>query len=185
MAKRKIVFGYAETEPAPANSYLMEAFKFTAYDLHFNQEGDLSDTQFERLSNLRRFTVGLLTAIACFPLLVWFGLNSQAQLLEQVLVFGGVTVLICLPLLCVAWSYGARYYKDMYTAPIESTTEKVHLDVYTSSRRGASLTMRIGKETFSLNKKQFLALKNRDIYTVYYTPNTKRLLSIDHEESTL
>ena len=168
MKKRKIVYGYAQSNPPPANPHLMEAFKFTAYDLLFNQNGDLSDTQFKRLSNLRWFTIGLLAAIASIPIILGIGISPWLDELQHTVLFGSIMFIISMPFFGAAWSYGARYYKDIYTAQIESITDKVHLDLHTG-QYGASLTMQIGKERFRLNKKQFLAFeKSRYLHDILY-----------------
>jgi len=181
LTKRKIVYGHATTTPAPTDPYLMRAFKFNEYDLHFNQRGDLSDRQFQTLYEHRRFATVLLSAIALFPLLMWFGLRGDMPLIPQIIVFGGVSLLVCVPLLGVAWRFRSRYSNDMYDAPIARVTGLLELDI-TTGRQGMYMMMTIEGQQFKLNKAQFLAVKNREPYTVYYTSNTNHLLSICHEE---
>jgi len=181
IAKRKIVYGQATTQPAPADPRLMSAFNFNEYDLHFNKRGDLSDRQFQELRQQRTFATLLLSAIASFPLLMWLGLRMDFPLLPQFIAFGAISLLICAPLFGVAWSFWSRYTHDMYDAPIFRATGEIDLDMRVT-RNGAYLSMTIDGQQFKLNKAQFLAVKNRDIYTIYYTSNTKRLLSICHED---
>jgi hypothetical protein len=45
--------------------------------------------------------------------------------------------------------------------------------------------MKIADVTFKLNKKQWLALKNHEAYTIYFTSNTKIVLSIKHDGNNL
>ncbi len=184
LAKRKIVYGYSNIQPAPADPYLTRAFKFNEYDLHFNQQGDLSDRQFQTLRQHRTFATCLVALIALVPLVMWFGLTREQPLWAQLVALGGVSAFICLPLFAIVWSFWSRYSRDMYDAPIVRATGSLALDLNTG-RNGVYLAMKIDGQQFRLNKAQFLALKNRDVYTVYYTPNTRRLLSIAHEEDEL
>lgn len=179
IAKRKIVYGYTSTEPAPADPYLMAAFNFNEYDLHFNQQGDLSDRQFKDLRERRTYIILFITLVAIFPFILGMTTNLGSIYVPLI----GFYIVITIIWLKLVWTYWSRYSNDMYDAPIARVTGDVQLNFESPRRSGTyALTMTINEQHFQLNKPQFLAMKNRDMYTVYYTPNSKHLLSIAHED---
>ena len=174
MAKRKVIFAYSNSQPEPADPYLMRAFSFNAYDLHFNQQGDLSETQYHRLHRHRKIVSYLFLASVFAPLLAWYSSTRQIPLPIQMTGLGFVTLLFVIPLMIVTGAIWRRYELDIYDSRVRGVTGVVNLN--SGHHSGAS--MRVADRVFRLNRKQWLALSNDESYTIYFIPNTKIVLSI-------
>jgi hypothetical protein len=107
MVKRKVIFSYADAQPNPADPYLMEAFNFTEYDLHFNQHGDLSEQQFYRLQKRRQITIYTLFGLSLMPLGAWHLFAQEISQIQQEI---GVVIVVvffyCIGKYKIEWRLG-------------------------------------------------------------------------------
>lgn len=176
MAKRKVIFGYSDTQPEPADPRLMTAFSFNAYDLQFNQQGDLSETQFYRLQRHRNITSYLFLGILFIPVMAWYISTRAIPMIIQMTWLAFVILLFVIPLMVVTVSIWRRYESDIYDSRVCHVTGIV--DLNSGYHSGASMIVK--DRVFRLNRKQWLALTNQGAYTIYFAPNTKIVLSIKH-----
>jgi len=174
MAKRKVIFGYSDSQPQPADPYLMRAFCFSDYDLHFNQQGDLSETQFYRLQRHRNIVSYLFLASVFIPLIAWYSTTRAIPTIVQMSWLACVMILFVMPLMIVTVSMWRRYELDIYDSRVRRVTGAIKLN--SSHHSGASMI--VADQVFRINRKQWLVLKNHKAYTIYFVPNTKIVLSI-------
>lgn len=159
---------------------VMDAFDFNADDMYINQQGDISDYQLGCLKNSRLTNTAIWLGLMFIPILfgVFFMQKYQGFSSQPGMTVWMMVGLVCLILLIAARNIWNRYTDDMYHNQVEEISYTIDMDIENEGKSGISYTLYIVDLRFKLNKKQFLALKNRELYTLFYTPSTKKLLSI-------
>ena len=155
---------------------LRKAFEFTPDDLAANRAGKLTENQITKLQDWQHLNsvfhfVGGLFAI---PLVMLFGSSISSELSITV----GILVICLLAIAGSAYASIQRYRKDIIGSIAESACGLVELDVGWS-KYSDNFTLEIDSFRSSVDRQQFLALKNGNPYCVYYSPRTKRILSIE------
>jgi hypothetical protein len=142
---------------------LMETIGFTEDELKLNQEGYISEHQYNVLYERRNLWLIGILLLGCVLIILLFGIGFN---FPHILV--GVGVFYC----SQKWLMINSDLRQRRSLSIEG---RVSLDV--GGGKGQSYTLMVENEQFAVNKNVFLAFKNGDPYRLFYTPYSKHLLS--------
>ncbi len=156
---------------------LMEALNFDETDLAANREGRFSQDQYEDLS--RRWRTMLIamaflvifSPVMCILTIIVHEHNSASRDFNAYLFAAMAAAFGCL---LIASNY-KRVKADLDGAEVRIVEGRVSLDV----KSNQDLSIRIRNQKFRVKKEVFLAFKNGDPYVIYYTPNTRAILSVE------
>jgi hypothetical protein len=163
---------------------LMRVLRFDEDDLEANRAGTLSTRQVADLKAERRSQIFWLVFFSLLYLgvvsliLMRSNLNSPLALS----LIGAVVVGIGVVGIGVAgFGYVTRIKplgKDIRENKALAVDGRADLSL---KRQGSQIkyALAVGKLRFPIQKDEFLSFKNRDPYCVYYTPHSKRILSVE------
>lgn len=158
---------------------LATVFNFTDEDLAANRAGKLSERQRLHLRTRIRQRAWLAAAVYVVIGILLVFLSSGGW--ET---FAGGLLAISVPPLVVSLLLGYEVYRLSKTHnqnEVRQIEGRVALDVKTTSTQYGSqhgFSMTVNDVRFGLKQPQFLAFKNGDPYTIYYTPN-KQIVSVE------
>jgi hypothetical protein len=160
---------------------LMSALSFTERDLRSNQEGELSDSQVERLRRERSAYLGRSAIVLSIsPVAGIYAVAEAGRLLHSAV---PLLLLVALALGCYAlyvWLRLRRLDGDLrsgYAAYVEGAARRSTSHDPTRGQHRYTLT--VGDLRFEVSKRVYDAFEDDQRYRVYYTPNTQTLLSAE------
>jgi hypothetical protein len=150
---------------------LMEALDFDEDDLEANRAGQLSEVQYNNMYSKRMVFIYVfvtLSTVIVFMSILTLSLN----------LFVMATAIIFFMRMKLH-----QFDNDLKgnVLPMEGVvkldviTNKIHTNVSS----GVAYSIRINDRKLNVEKKAFLAFKNGDPYRIYFTPNTKKILSAE------
>jgi hypothetical protein len=144
---------------------LMEALHFTQDELKLNQEGYMSERQYNVLYERRTsWLIGVLL-LGCLLIILFVAISFN---FPHVVV--GIGVFYC----GQKW---LMFNSDLSQRRSLSIEGRISLDI--GGNKGQNYTLMVENEQFSVNKNVLLAFKNGDPYRIFYTPYSKHLLSAE------
>ncbi len=162
--------------PDKPKHILQQAIGFELEDISTNEEGRLSDTQRQ---SLRRDTAQwLLFAFVAALFYVWNiksfleGARTNYELGSFILIF-----ILAAPVVLFVTNKSLRLTGDFIRAKVFCATGQIALDVSKTGKGNVKYDVMVDGIHFDVSKTVFLAFKNNESYTIYYTPLSKRILS--------
>lgn len=161
---------------------LAQTIGFNDDDLDANRIGIFSDRQCQSLRRLRMLWRIIFYAIvvAC-PTACLVAINdgirrgdtiaSRIGIIIFIFAFTGVLLIFCYR----EW----KQYNDDVTEGLVQGVEGCISIMPHREKHGISFTITIQGETLTVNQGIFLAFKNGDPYAIYFSPNTRKLLSAE------
>jgi hypothetical protein len=165
---------------------LMSAFNFTPADLDANQHGFMTKEQRARLRQKRWEKIvpyGFIVGV--FALVVGCSLTAIPNL--EFSLAGRVVSILCIMLagmvipLISFWRQWQRIKLDLDKGDVNIRKGPVLLDIIGGREYKGSVSYKLhmGDIWFDISKEQLLALKHGERYQVFYSPNSKVLLSVE------
>jgi hypothetical protein len=160
---------------------LMTGLTFTERDLRSNREGELSDSQHERLRRERgAYLSRSALVLSISPVAGIYAIAEAGRLLHTpvpllllvALALGGYALYV--------WLRLRRLGGDLrsgYAASVEGVAQRS--TAHDPTRGQHRYTLTIGDTRFEVSKRVYDAFEDDQRYRVYYTPNTRTLLSAE------
>jgi hypothetical protein len=166
---------------------LQTAFSFTSADLGINQQGTLSPPQIAYLKTFERratwFLIGVMAVLVGLPLLGLLYFVSQRNLL---MIGFFIFLLVGLPFVgyWLASPERDKWRIDLRNNHVDTVYGAVELvNIHNTSPGGAIrhtlYRLKVENCEFAISEDQRDALENGTIYTVYYTPRSLVVLSLE------
>ncbi|HEX2623452.1 MAG TPA: hypothetical protein VHL11_24995 [Phototrophicaceae bacterium] len=151
---------------------LAQAFEFDEDTLSANRQGQLTSDQRHRLITARNdgiiwTTTGVVGMAFTIVVARLLNLNFDC--------YSSAAILACAAFALLYGRTVSRRNRDLHDNRIAAVEGVIQLSLGSGKSHG----LVIQDLYFSLNNQQFLALKNRDPYVIYYLSHTRRLLSIE------
>lgn len=162
-------------KPKKYEERLMIAFAFDEDDLEANEKGYLSQDQFGQLQAKYKKSILELLLLSFFALVLSPLIFSAISTLIMSLVVS-VAVLAVLGFALVPNIYRLR--KDLNENRVLVSEGRIELSDK-HEQDGIRYFLYVNQIRFPISKKRHSALKNWDPYLVYYTPHTKRIMSVE------
>ncbi len=163
------------------DSMLAEALKFTHDDLSANRDGYMTKEQRKRLrliglSQYLPSAVGSIVFgaafILCLLLLLARLRDNTLLILSAFFGFGSLW------LAGYAYVQRRKFKADLEKGDVVEAAGQINLNIFGLSNR-VSFSIGIEKQRFRVTRQILLVFKNGEPYRIYYTPNTKTLLSAE------
>lgn len=168
-------------KPKKYEDRLMEALAFDEGDVEANRAGYFSEAQKARLNRDRRSqALGemFLLVLSLVGIVLVLGAVNLAYLTPPILaVLVGIGAFF-LGLAALIWARSSRTRADLRENRVAEAEGRVDL-VVNSGQYAANYFLRVGDIRFTVKQNAFLAFKNGDPYRIYYTPRSKRILSVE------
>ncbi|MBI1257618.1 MAG: hypothetical protein GC204_09120 [Chloroflexi bacterium] len=166
-------------KPKKYEERIMAALNFDEDDLAANAAGSLSQAQRADLDAEQRRSA-LVVIFIVLPMIAWLGIG---------LYFGGLAAasLLILAILAPIFAipvliYAAKLFRlrrDAQAGDVRTAEGRVSLSMRAVSANNVQCTLKVGDVKFMVKEKAFLAFKNGDPYSIYYTPYSRRILSVE------
>jgi hypothetical protein len=157
---------------------LMKAIGFNEEALELNRQGKLSVPQLDAVKWHRDLNgCGLVIVILGFIVVfrLFGGVISSFTGCMVGLIAGG----LCISTLYSVFNEWYKTNQDVNKSRIEIIEGYMTIDVKQEGNKTVYCVVSIEGIEFIVKKKVFLAFKNGEPYRIYYTPNTKRILSVE------
>ena len=155
---------------------LSKAFEFAPDDLAANRQGKKSESQIAQLKDKSQVEL-ILKGAGTLVGLPFVLLLSSAISVNPI----GLCILFVVVMAGWMWIGSTKYKRDIEQNAAQKICGEISLDITPNitPRYSVSYELHIEKLTFRVDSDRFLALKNRDRYCIYYTPNVRHILSIE------
>jgi hypothetical protein len=155
---------------------ILTAFRLTEDDLKQNRAGKLTTDQ--KLKLLKKLAESvILSGIMGF---ISFNFIFSLRVGRASILPLAIVALLLIALIVERAFRVFRIASDLVRGDISQIEERIQLQPL--SRRSAR--MRVGEMKFRITAEQLLALRNEQRYTVYYTPRSRMLASVEPSELT-
>lgn len=168
--------------------YLQQAFNFTDADLKANRAGYMTEAQIRHIR--KENTVGILVIAGIFLVLVTFVIFIISNLWDEASIINRIMVALvgALPFYFLAlFLYHIRRLlrpgSDLWHIDEEviALTGTVHTVRVKRNNRNYQTKLRVGvdEKLFTISNRVLYAVQGGRIYTIYYTVETKHILSME------
>ncbi len=157
---------------------LMAAFNFDEDDLEANQGGYLSQRQINRLKAVRNRSLSTFVLLALlFAFLAFFivaaGFHPPTILPSVVTAF-----VVILAVYSISGTKPGAIIRDLSDNQAAVSEGRVDL-LLSNAQYGSEYFLRVENVRFTVTQNAFLAFKNGDPYRIYYTPRSRKILSVE------
>jgi hypothetical protein len=159
---------------------LMSGVGFEPTDLWANRDGRLSKKQLHLIYQRRATYMHLVCAFLVMAIVCALYGMSRLFVFQETNLMTLIIAMMGVSMLCGFYAnlQFSKYNSDLYQGEVAVQEGRVTLDLF-GSNSSAQFYVRVGDEKFAISKQTFLSFKNRDMYRLYYAPNSKVLLSVE------
>jgi hypothetical protein len=161
---------------------LMQALGFTSDDLSCNRDGNLSDSQREKLRRMRRRALLLGGGIVVLLIFVATGFLFVGQQNESpIMTLVGIGLVMCnVVIMGVFTRYWLRLDADLRAGKVCSASGRAERVLrVTRGQRVSSYVLKIGEERFPTTRDMLKFFEHEQPYRAYYSPYARVLLSTE------